>query len=94
MSGSYECSKCGGIIGTSPYTAPEDRCTCAPKVGDVRWASLEGPPQIITSVTPVLTPYRRAGQNTKIEGYTLGVREMTKDETVRWVIHPDVLDVQ
>lgn len=36
----------------------------------------EGATLEITSVTPILTPYRRAGQTTKIEGWSLGVREV------------------
>lgn len=34
----------------------------------------EGATLEVTSVTPILTPYRRAGQDTKIEGWSLGVR--------------------
>lgn len=35
----------------------------------------------ITSVQPNLTPYRRAGQETKVTGWTLGLRRVGEKRT-------------
>lgn len=57
----------------------------APKVGDVRWVALTAP-MIITSVTPILTKYSHADQTTRIEGYTVGERAMTREEVVAFTV--------
>jgi hypothetical protein len=47
--------------------------------GDV--FELDGQAWEIVSVTPRLTPYRKAGQYTTVEGYTLGLRELARAES-------------
>lgn len=44
----------------------------APKVGDV--VERDGDLWRVTDVMPRLTPYRRANQDTRVEGYTLGLK--------------------
>ncbi len=36
---------------------------------------LEGEPYEVVSVSPILTPFRKAGQDTKVEGYSYGLRK-------------------
>lgn len=95
----YECDKCGRIVDTNEFDAgfraPEERCTCrpagreapkaVPKVGDVGYRSLTEL-VVVTSVTPNLTPYKRADQTTKVESYTVGERALTEEELARFIV--------
>jgi len=57
-----------------------------PKVGER--IMRDGKEWEVTSVTPHLTPFRKKHQDTKVEGYTLGLREVRDDRCpTRTAIH-------